>query len=146
MVIIFSASSDSGSFQHSSRIIRPLVLWLFPSASHQTVHTIVYIVRKCAHMTEYAILALLILRALQVRCNRSQLWEVGDAKLAFTVIALYAASDEFHQRFVPSREASVRDVAIDCFGAACALAVVWLLRRKTAAEQKGEPLADNKPQ
>ena len=56
-------------------------------------------VRKCAHAGEYAVLgALLCLLALEQRLS------VG---IALAAGALYAAGDEFHQRFVPGRKLSV---------------------------------------
>jgi len=41
------------------------VRWLFPHASAETIHGAVGLVRKCAHLTEYAVLALLLWRALR---------------------------------------------------------------------------------
>jgi VanZ family protein len=75
-----------------------------------------YVLRKCAHMTEYAILAVLLLRAL------------GRELPAFALGAAYAASDELHQHFVRGRHASPVDVAIDAVGLLIGLAV-W--RRAT---------------
>jgi VanZ family protein len=62
------------------------------------------ILRKGAHLTEYAILAVLLRRA------------VGRDLPAFALGVLYAASDELHQRFVPGRHASPVDVGIDAVG------------------------------
>jgi len=127
MAVIFSASSDSGSFQHSSRIIAPVVRWLFPHISDQRLHNVVLGVRKVAHLTEYAILAVLVWRSLNnpTSCESgrlaSVLWNWRRAGWALAIAALYAASDEFHQRFVPTREASVLDVIIDTCGAAAGL-------------------------
>ena len=59
MVVIFSASSDTHSYQHSSRLLEPLLHWLFPTMSQAHVEDIHLVIRKCAHLTEYAILALL---------------------------------------------------------------------------------------
>src|SRR5437773_10087063 len=61
--MIFCASGDAGSFQHSSRIIAPLLRWLFPRLAQSSVNEIVFLIRKCAHLTEYAIMAMLIWRA-----------------------------------------------------------------------------------
>src|SRR5690349_20417576 len=58
MSLIFIGSADSGSVNRSSRIIGPLVQWLFPSMSEAGVGTCVLIVRKCAHVTEYALFAI----------------------------------------------------------------------------------------
>jgi VanZ family protein len=128
MGIIFSASSDRMSFRHSSRIIAPLVRWLFPHLSDETIHGVVFGVRKLAHFSEYALLALLLWRALpQSAQPRPPFWR--RAGLALLMVALYAASDEFHQMFVPSREASVVDVLLDTTGGACALLFLWVLGR-----------------
>ena len=57
MALIFTASNDENSFQHSSRILAPLLHWLFPQMPEDTVRFIVLIARKGAHLTEYAVLA-----------------------------------------------------------------------------------------
>ena len=71
-----------------------------------------YVLRKGAHMTEYAILAMLLVRA-----TRSYGWA-----LALTVA--YATSDEFHQTFVRGRHGSPIDVGIDTVGALIGLALL----------------------
>ncbi len=47
---------------------------------------------------------------------------------AFIVTALYALSDEIHQKFIPTREGRLRDAIIDMFGAAISWGIVqrWL--------------------
>jgi VanZ family protein len=130
MVLIFSGSSDQGSFQHSSRIIGPLLHWLVPNLSHEARENIIFAVRKCAHLTEYAVLALLVWRARRkpVRSDPRP-WEWSVAAAALWVAVLYAATDEFHQTFVPSREGCLRDVFIDSTGAIAGLTLLWLLGR-----------------
>jgi len=71
-----------------------------------------YVLRKCAHMAEYAILFVLLIRAL------------GREAPAFALGVAYAISDEVHQHFVRGRHASPVDVAIDSVGLAIGL-VVW---------------------
>jgi hypothetical protein len=73
---------------------------------------------RLSHVGEYAVLALLLYRAL------------GDAVggwrgvgIAFAVAVGYAVTDEVHQRFVPGRECSVMDLGYDALGAAGALLV-----------------------
>jgi VanZ family protein len=130
MALIFAASSDRGSYQHSSRLIGPLVHWLFPRLSDEALHTVVVGVRKCAHLTEYAVLALLLWRARRHAVQpRPPTWRWSDAGLVLALVALYAASDEIHQAFVPSREASVGDVLLDTTGAALTLLALWGLTR-----------------
>src|SRR5258706_3456768 len=114
MACIFSASSDQMSFQHSSRIIGPFIRWLFPHLSNQAVGEWVFVIRKCAHLTEYAILALLLWRALRKPVKGdTRPWRGSEARLVLILVALYAATDEIHQSFVPRRQASVWDVLID---------------------------------
>ena len=47
------------SAEHTSRFLVPFLLWLKPGISVETVALIQFCVRKAAHLTEYAILALL---------------------------------------------------------------------------------------
>jgi VanZ family protein len=130
MGLIFSASSDQRSFPHSSRIIAPIVLWLFPQASDEAIHAVVVFARKCAHLTEYALLSMLLWRALRKpRKDDVRAWRWSHAGLALALAALYSASDEFHQRFVPAREASVGDVLLDTLGGALGLLGLWAIAR-----------------
>lgn len=130
MCLIFSASSDRMSFQHSSRLVGPFLHWLFPHLSDESVHAVVMFVRKCAHLTEYAVLALLLWRALRKSAQPGPApWQWSKAGLVLALVALYAASDEFHQAFVPSREASVWDVLLDTTGAAIGLLCLWAVGR-----------------
>jgi VanZ family protein len=80
------------------------------------------IVRKTGHAGIYAILALLVLHALG-RADRRAL-------VGLLVCALYATSDELHQSLVVGRHASAIDVGIDTLGAAAAIALVALARRR----------------
>jgi VanZ family protein len=127
MGVIFVASSDTGSFEHSSRFIEPLLRWLFPTASSETIGLMHHFLRKAGHFSEYAILALLTLRAL--RLSRPQRSFLNAVAIALVVAAGYAATDEYHQSFVPGRTAAAGDVLIDTAGAVTALAVVTLWRR-----------------
>jgi VanZ family protein len=136
MAVIYSASSDRMSFQHSSRIIGPLVHWLLPNLSEKSLENVVLFVRKCAHLTEYAILALLVWRALRTSARTPrQPWDWRIAWQTIFIVALYAASDEIHQAFVPSREASIRDVLLDTAGGIFAILVHWALRRRSERRQ-----------
>lgn len=130
MIIIFSASSDTQSFQHSSRLLSPLIHWLFPHLSSEAADTLVFIFRKCAHLTEFAILGLLLWRALRKPLRHdSRPWNWIQARNTILLVVLYAASDEFHQLFVPSRQASVIDVMIDTSGALLGLGLLWVIGR-----------------
>jgi VanZ family protein len=130
MGVIFSASGDSHSAARSSRIIAPLVHWLLPDLSEEAVHAVVLFVRKCGHVAEYAVLALLLWRARRRPTKPGTgLWRWSDAGLALAVAALYAGSDEIHQLFVPSRQGSVWDVLLDTSSAGLALLCLWAAGR-----------------
>ncbi len=76
------------------------------------------VLRKGAHMTEYAVLAWLLVRA-----ARSYGW-------AFGLAVAYAATDEFHQTFVRGRHGRPLDVGFDAVGA---LVGLWVSRSKLRA-------------
>ena len=134
MVVIFSASGDKQSFHHSSRLIAPFLHWLFPNLSQPAIDTVVTVVRKCAHLTEYAVLAFLFWRALRRPVwHDARPWSWREAGISVLWVAIYAATDEFHQSFVPGRDANPRDVLIDTVGAAIGmilLRALWGWRRK----------------
>jgi len=120
--LIFVGSTSVMSAEHTSRFIAPFLLWLKPGMSPTTIWTILVVARKCAHVTEYAVLALLLWRALRnVPVLRTKTLMVFGAVLLGC--ALFAASDEFHQTFVKSRTPSVRDVRLDVTGAILGLLI-----------------------
>jgi VanZ family protein len=130
MVVIYSASGDRKSVHHSSRIIEPIVRWLLPGISDAALWDVVYYVRKTAHVTEYAILAILLWRAMpKPTAEKPRPWPWKVAGLVLLAAFVYAASDEIHQAFVPNREGRAMDVLIDTSGAALGLAAVWLFGR-----------------
>jgi VanZ family protein len=130
MGLIFTASGDAQSSLRSSRIIEPILRWLFPQLDNDTVQHLVFLIRKCAHLTEFAVLALLFWRALR-KPERKDLrpWLWTEAGLALLCAMLYATSDEVHQLFVASREGKVSDVLLDTSGAALGLLAIWAVGR-----------------
>lgn len=128
MMLIFTASGDSGSFQRSSRIIGPLLDYFFPHIPPENRDYIVFLVRKGAHLTEYAILAFLVWRAQrQARWSEKRPWNWAHVGVALWVAVFYATTDEFHQTFVTSREGCLRDVLIDSSGAVAGMFALWIM-------------------
>jgi len=76
-----------------------------------------FIAKKTAHVSEYAILFALIFRATS-----------GNYVLSFTLTMLYAATDEFHQSFVPGRTSTFFDLGFDLTGANIAAYIIWKLK------------------
>jgi VanZ family protein len=126
MAVIFAASSDSHSAERSSRFIEPILRWLFPQMPQTRIDHIHHLIRKCGHLTEYAILALLLWRALHLSKNNLPPWSWPKVGGTLLVVFLYAASDEFHQIFVPTRTPLVSDVFIDTAGGAIGLLAFWI--------------------
>jgi VanZ family protein len=111
----FSASS-------TSRFIIPVLHWLLPQASPETLGLLHGVIRKSAHFAEYFIFSLLVLRG--VRGGRAG-WKLSWALAAVAIAAGYAALDELHQTFVPERTGSALDSLLDTCGAAAAQLVAW---------------------
>ena len=132
LAFISFASSGSFSAGNTSRIIGPLILWLFPNTSLETLALIHFITRKIAHFTEYAILGFLAARAFRTspRPAIRQRWFL----ICVTLIVVYALMDEYHQSFVPSRTASIFDSLIDMTGGLTALIII----RKRATDTTRE--------
>jgi VanZ family protein len=86
------------------------------------------ILRKAAHIAEYAILFLLLWRALRQHLAREQIALIFAALIALA----YAASDEWHQTFVQGRSGKALDVGIDLTG--ILLAFLLASRRLRSAE------------
>ena len=119
MVFIFFASTDRFSAMNTSRVIGPILLWLFPSATPETLAAVHFAIRKLAHFGEYAVLGFLCARAFRTSSHLflQRHWFV----IALLLVVVYALLDEYHQSFVPSRTASVYDSLIDATGGLIAL-------------------------
>ena len=97
-----------------------------PDLPHVPQSLLDLLVRKGAHMTEYAILAVLLYRALVPAVVREG---PSAPLLAWLLAVAYAMSDEVHQSFVPGRTAAVLDVGIDATGALLGLIALHLVHR-----------------
>jgi len=87
---------------------------------------------KTAHVVEYGILMGLLWRAFD---NGEVSWTTPFV-CSFIVSVLFAASDEYHQIFVPGREGKLVDVGIDSLGILLASGALWWLRKRS--EQRRE--------
>jgi len=141
--VIFVGSTDLMSTQHTSRFIVPFLRWLDPHISWAAINTIHTVIRKLGHVSEYAILALLLWRALcSGRTLRTETPILFGAVLL--VCAVFAVGDEFHQSFVGSRTPSDRDVLLDSAGAllGALFAAAFAQRAKKAETNARSELVD----
>lgn len=121
MGVIFIMSGTTGDVSgRQSGLIVDLLLTVIKSifgadaASAIPAEVMGLLVRKAAHMAEYAVLFLLYKRALSLSGAKH------PGITALVMSACYAATDEWHQSFVADRGPSVVDVGIDTLGASMA--------------------------
>jgi VanZ family protein len=121
MPLILWLASDSGSSEQTAGLVVPVLRFLFPAASPLQIEAMHGIVRKLAHLTEYAVLAALWLRAFMQGSGlpwRAAAWRT------LLVVAAWAVVDETYQSTLASRTGSPMDVAIDTAGAAAVIVPV----------------------
>jgi VanZ family protein len=129
LVVIFAGSTEIFSAEQTSRYLVPFLRWLDPQISPSTIAAVHFGLRKLGHLAEYAVLAALLWRALRsVTILRAKIPIVFVG--AWVACTIFAASDEFHQSFVPSRIAATADVLIDIGGAVIGLAICWVFARR----------------
>jgi VanZ family protein len=126
IAVIFIGSSDLMSAEHTSRLLVPLLLWLKRDITAEAIAQIHFLLRKCAHLTEYGILAIILWRAIDRGTDLTIKISMLYMSLFFAA-ALIAGADEFYQSFKPSRTASTGDVLIDIIGAMIGLAICFAL-------------------
>jgi VanZ family protein len=144
LIFYFSSCDATESSQSSSRVVQLLIdfgkrcnlLHLSGQEEAQFADWLTLPVRKCAHMTEYAVLSW---------CFFLWIYNLVDWYPyipAFICTFLYAATDEYHQLYVPGRAGRVTDVLIDSAGALIALfllsRILRALHRRREKKAKGE--------
>ncbi len=123
---------DKMSFRKLAWLWLPVLLWMgvifigssignMPKVGGRATDAVVH---RTAHLIEFAILGWLVLRA--VGDNRAITRR--DMVIALIMIALYGASDEFHQRFTPGRSSELSAVLFDMVGG---LIGAWAWQWKT---------------
>lgn len=133
MVMIFLLSNEEAvksSKKSDGLIIKSVELFTGKSLSDQekekVLKYLVFPVRKCAHLSLYLILGILVISLLR----EYMLINTKLVLLALLICFLYACSDEIHQLFVPGRSGEVRDVLIDTLGACLGVSFYYLVFRK----------------
>jgi VanZ family protein len=120
VVVLVLGSAYFGPKQtqhHVMPALQTLAPWMLPSGA-QTVHALL---RKVSHLSEYAVLALLWVRAFRSGSR----FGLGTASAAALAVCLSCAVvDEVHQTLTPGRHGSAADVALDSLGAVVMLIVV----------------------
>lgn len=125
--VIFFFSSAAGNTSSTSLIIRPLLLWLFPDITEDSLYLAHYLVRKTGHFVGYGILAFFAWRAL----NDSSVVIVRDRHSAAAMLyaLIISVCDEINQNFHDERTSSAWDVALDCSGAFTMLVFIFAFKK-----------------
>lgn len=123
-ISVFSTHYFSG--EETARIIIPILHRIFPFATDRELRWMHIGIRKLAHVTEFGAFSIAVFHG--VRRNRPG-WNLRWAAITLVIAVSYAGLDEWHQSFVPLREARIRDVLIDTTGALMAQILVWIYAR-----------------
>ncbi len=99
------------------------------------------LVHRIAHVLEFTVLGALLLRA----TGKDRPIARREMMVTLIIIALYGASDEFHQRFTPGRSSEAFTVLFDVAGGALGMWAYrwWILRRR--AHQQVERVKARRP-
>ena len=125
--VIFFMSSGEASMSETSRFLRPILEFLFPTATESTIQLYHAYIRKFAHFAEYAVLA--VLASVAFWNPSGELLRRYWFAAAVGLVLLVASLDEFNQSFEPSRTSSVWDVLLDLSGGVTAVAVLYGARK-----------------
>lgn len=96
---------------------------------NETVNKLNFPLRKCAHATEYAVLAILIIFTLNSFMGKE--YSIKKMVIVITICFVYSLTDEYHQLFVPGRTSQFIDCIIDTSGSIIMCCVYTLVKKLT---------------
>jgi len=127
MLLIAIESTDMFSAEHTSRFLYPLLHYLMGMdlARFAVVH---HYIRKLGHFVGYFTLSFFLFRAWRATLHLpwAPRWALRWAAIAFTMSAVVASLDEWHQSFIPSRTGVFSDVVLDSCAALTAQVLIFL--------------------
>ena len=121
LIFYFSTATFGGAF--TSLLLRQILEFLHVRVSPGAFATFHFLVRKLAHLTVYAIFAMLLYGSSEDEHPFD--WRPWRALGCVLLAGAYSLTDEFHQRFVPGRGPSLADCGIDTSGAALGMLVFY---------------------
>ncbi len=127
MLLIAIESTDMFSAEHTSRLLYPLLHFLMGMdlARFAVVH---HYIRKVGHFVGYFTLSFFLFRAWRATLHLpwAPRWALRWAAIAFTMSAMVASLDEWHQSFIPSRTGVFSDVVLDSCAALTAQVLIFV--------------------
>ena len=132
--IIVTESSNLASAENTSRLLYPLLHFLFGlNPLHFPVWH--FLIRKTGHFVGYFTLSWLLFRAWRDTFPiPGRNWAIHWARISFFMAALVSCLDEWHQSYLPSRTGNIHDVALDSTAALIAQVVIFLILRQRGLE------------
>jgi VanZ family protein len=127
---IFYLSTQRFAGSLSQSLLARVLVSLHVSVSPDALEKLDSLLRKLAHLTEYALFSLFLYQCFSG--PREFHWSPRLAHWSVGVAAVYSLTDEFHQAFVPGRNASLLDCGLDASGAVIAMLLVYGTWRLTA--------------
>lgn len=129
LVVVFGLGGAGFSSDHTSRFLGPFLQWLLPDWKPWEIRTILFWIRKLAHVFEYAVTALLAFRALALTRPAWRPWQ--HAAPALLLVMVVGTTDEVRQSYLTTRTGTVSDVALDTAGGVLGVALApWWMRRQ----------------
>jgi VanZ family protein len=117
LCVLAAFSTDAFSAEHTGSVLLKILRALFGHIPHHVFQQIHFYVRKSAHFCSYGFLGALAFFSWRTTFPAPTRWTFRWSVLAVLLVAVAAASDEYHQSFIPSRTSSVHDVFLDVVGA-----------------------------
>jgi VanZ family protein len=139
---VWGLGGDTMAMESTSRFLGPLIDWLLPDLTGYERHRALYTLRKSAHVVEYAILAILTLRAMWLSWRQSL---VLASVFSLGVVAAMAVADEVRQGRSSMRTGSGWDVLLDICGGLAAIAGFLLFQRIRRAASSRRPDVEMAP-
>ena len=130
-------STDTFSAEHTGSVLLRILHALFGTRFDEHFQEIHFFVRKSAHFCSYGFLGALAFFSWRATLPALPRWTLRWSLLGLLVGVTGGALDEFHQRFVPSRGPSLRDIFIDTMGAIFFQLVItlWISWRERRSAQ-----------
>ena len=122
LIFFFSTAGFGTGFTET--LLGQVLALLHVSVAPATFEVLHLLMRKSAHVTEYAILGMLLYGS--QRADHPFEWRPRRALACIAIAAAYSLTDEFHQSFVPGRTPSLVDCGIDTTGATLGILVYYL--------------------
>ena len=121
---VFYLSTEIYGPKITESLVGQALSFLHLPVSSASFELIQHLVRKLAHLAEYAILTVLLCGSSKDKGRFN--WRSPRPLWCFLIAVAYSLMDEFHQRFVPGRNSSLADCGIDSIGGAMGILIYYV--------------------